>query len=436
MIFDLVINLFESMLFIFFLYSLPLTHKPNSIWLSIGAVIINFAAMSAVNYFSPSQSLFFTVFTAFYFLYLCLISNERKELLIIYALLPMTIAAMTNTVFDITFILALGNGRSFLELLSLYGIPTTLTVQLIHVICFYFVVKKLKDKLPKLSSRECIILSLLLLTACTVSTCLETVYLDYENTKSYLAIGVYCSSAFIILIAILFNLIYARISLENKLNLENTILKTQLSSNEQILKAQQNIHSLRHDIKHLITLLKENNNQPMSDEIKDVIKKYDTVKEKRFDHFNTAIPAVNYVLNVKREEAIEKGIDLKCTLNITHDPGFETEDLFLLLSNLLDNAIKHIGFNKRIDLEIKEIEELFCVTITNSVNGQVLDENNEFIVKGGSKEHGFGIKTIELLANKYDGYISCRQIGGDVVVTVYLDEPFPQIEQENAEDSK
>jgi len=402
----------------------------------IVAIIANFTIISTINIFSPSESLLFIVFVLIYFLYLSATTDLQKPLLLVYALLPMSVAAVTNSVFDISFILLFGKERSFLELLNLYGVPTTIIVQLIHVICFYCLTKLLRSRLPKLSDKECIILSLLLLTACAVSTCLETVYLDYENTKTYLAIGVYCSSAFIILIAILFNLIYARISLENKLNLENTILKTQLSSNEQILKAQQNIHSLRHDIKHLITLLKENNNQPMSDEIQDVIKKYDTVKEKRFDYFNTAIPAVNYVLNVKREEAVEKGIDLKCTLNITHDPGFETEDLFLLLSNLLDNAIKHIGFNKRIDLEIKEIEELFCITITNSVNGQVLDENNEFIVKGGSKEHGFGLKTIELLANKYDGYISCRQIGGDVVVTVYLSEPFPQIEQENAEDSK
>ena len=228
----------------------------------------------------------------------------------------------------------------------------------------------------------------------------------------------------------LFNQIYIRITQENKLYLENTILKTQLSSNEQILKAQQNIHSLRHDIKHLITLLKENNNQSVSGEIKDVIEKYDTVKEERFDHFNTAIPAVNYVLNAKREEAAEKDIDFKCTLNITHDPGFETEDVFLLLSNLLDNAVRHIGFSKKIVLEIKEIEDFLCIAVTNSVNGRVIDENNEFIIRDDSKEHGFGLRTIELLVNKYDGYMSCRQIGGDVVVTVYLSEPVPLEDQD------
>ena len=68
MIFDLVVNLFESVLFIYFLYSLSKTHKQNAVLYSWIAIIANFTIISTINIFSPSESLLFIVFVLIYFL--------------------------------------------------------------------------------------------------------------------------------------------------------------------------------------------------------------------------------------------------------------------------------------------------------------------------------------------------------------------------------
>ncbi|MBR3151196.1 MAG: GHKL domain-containing protein [Erysipelotrichaceae bacterium] len=424
-LFDLIVNIYECALMVWFLCSLTSKHKKNYRTFSLFTLLVTFLLLTIANMFSPSQSLLLVLFVIVYCIYLKLTTFYSFPESLVFSLLLYVVIAVTNTVFDITFILLMGEKFTFLELLELYSIPTTTFLQVLHTVCFYFIAKSIRDKELGLSNIEYLIISALLLIGEIVAVCFETIYLGYENIKIYLAIGVYCTSVFLVLICVLFILFYKRTSTENKLKLENTILNNQISSNEQILKMQESLFELRHDMKHFINVFKSNSDSHDSVTIKEVIDKYEKMSSKEYPVYNTLVPAINYVLNIKAAEAIDKGIDFKCVLNITNNPKIENEDLYLLLSNLLDNAIVHIGLIKRIQVDISEVNELFKIEVINSAIGEVVDENGDFIYSNRKPDHGFGLKTIDILVNKYDGYWQARQYGEDVIVTVYLTANYP-----------
>lgn len=118
---------------------------------------------------------------------------------------------------------------------------------------------------------------------------------------------------------------------------------------------------------------------------------------------HTINSAVNYVLNIKQEEAFNKRISFICSLNMTKDIHMKDSDLYLLLSNLLDNAITHIGIGKTIRVIIKEIKNTTMIQIRNSVNGKVIDSHGNFYNQNITDKHGYGIKTIQSITEKYDG---------------------------------
>ena len=86
----------------------------------------------------------------------------------------------------------------------------------------------------------------------------------------------------------------------------------------------------------------------------------------------------------------------------------------MLLSNLLDNAIQHIGMEKNIRLTMNTQANFLRVSVVNSVDRQVLDEDGNMIRFNDKKSHGYGIGTIKEIVKKYDGIFEFRQIGFDL----------------------
>ena len=176
---------------------------------------------------------------------------------------------------------------------------------------------------------------------------------------------------------------------------------------------------MRHDMKHFIALLKKENTDLSSKEIQAAVSMYESVNNTPAP-VNTIMPAVNYVLNIKQEEAVQKGLNYICTLNITQPLAMEDSDLYLLLSNLIDNAIIHIGLGKTIRVNMREVRDTSMIQVCNSVNGTVINSEGYFISSASSDGHGYGLKTIQAIVDKYHGYYVCEQKGNEAVCTVFI----------------
>lgn len=417
--FDVCINLFEQALIIFFLYSLNAEHKKNTAVLSVIAFAVSFCLISYINRFSISQSLLTILFDAVYFIYLRITTYVSNGRAMLYCVLPISVITIINSIADMSVMTWLFPGRTLYEILDLYQIPFDLLIQASHVIAFYFIARYIRRSEPEMPEKDWYTAAALVGLCNIMAICFEAVYLQYETWQYYLLLGVYCVAAFIIMILMLFRSMYSHIQQENKQNLELEILQSQLQSNEKILQMRQDLNSMRHDMKHFIALLKKENADLSSEQINDVIKSYDDASNVPVP-VQTMIPAVNYVLNIKQEEAAHKGLNFVCALNITQNISMEDSDLYLLLSNLIDNAIMHIGIEKTIRVTIREVKDTTMIQVRNSVNGDVINTDGKFIGTADNDRHGYGLKTIQTIAEKYDGYFVCEQDGNEAVCTVFI----------------
>jgi sensor histidine kinase YesM len=85
----------------------------------------------------------------------------------------------------------------------------------------------------------------------------------------------------------------------------------------------------------------------------------------------------------------------------------EIMDLSTILANLLDNALQaleKVKENKQLSVNIKYRKGVLLICISNTYNGIVKFENGEIITtKEKPREHGYGLRNVEAVAQKYDG---------------------------------
>lgn len=119
---------------------------------------------------------------------------------------------------------------------------------------------------------------------------------------------------------------------------------------------------------------------------------------------------VNSILNSKLSTAKQLGIEVICS-SVKDISGIEAVDLCTLLGNLLDNAIEAaeqcLSENRLIEVKITNSDEKLIIHVTNSIKASVLNENSELLsTKKNPLEHGFGVRSIRLIAKKFSGTVN------------------------------
>ncbi len=164
---------------------------------------------------------------------------------------------------------------------------------------------------------------------------------------------------------------------------------------------------LRHDMKqYSVTLLSLIKDRKL--ELAETLVKTYT---ENLSHIETVINVdnefINAILNSKLSFAKAEGIDIFCSID-KNISGIEDIDLCNLIGNLLDNAItaaKICDYDSRlIEVTISSVRNKLIVIIKNSIKSSVLTDNPDLkSTKQNSLEHGFGVKTIKYIAEKYNG---------------------------------
>ena len=129
---------------------------------------------------------------------------------------------------------------------------------------------------------------------------------------------------------------------------------------------------------------------------------------------NTNHPVVNAVLNQKYRSMQEKYIALILKVGDMNKINLEEEEIVILLSNLLDNAIreservlKNTG-KAVIHLKLECEDDKLILAVRNPVTEKVRIENDMIKSKRGA-EHGMGLLNVKAVVDKYGGdmVLSC-----------------------------
>ncbi len=152
------------------------------------------------------------------------------------------------------------------------------------------------------------------------------------------------------------------------------------------------------------------------------LEKYDKLKsylkeiEQSITDMEMSVNSGNLLIDaiVSSKLLFTRNQDIQTRVNIYAPPvlSINDSDMCILLGNLLDNAIeacqRMIGVDTKrfIEIEIKTIKGHLHITVRNSTNGIVRKLGASFLTDKKEKYHGIGIRHIDEITDKYEGYVN------------------------------
>ncbi len=116
-------------------------------------------------------------------------------------------------------------------------------------------------------------------------------------------------------------------------------------------------------------------------------------------------PVVDIVLSAKYAEAKEKDILVEIVLDDLEKLPLKEEEITVVLSNLMDNAIEaseKVKHNRQIKVKIQKDNLGYLLVVSNRIAEELQYENNAIVsTKENKEQHGFGIYNIECILKKY-----------------------------------
>ena len=170
-----------------------------------------------------------------------------------------------------------------------------------------------------------------------------------------------------------------------------------LDSQNEILK------SITHDEKnHLAAIKALANNQEVDNYIDNISR--DINYHSMFG--NTKNKFLDLLLNKYQSICNSLGIEFSFTIKTANLRFMEAPDIIVLISNILDNAVEAAkqSEKKRIDLSINRKNNFDVLTCSNSCDKKPSASGKTLhTTKSLNGFHGYGIKSIKMIAHKYNG---------------------------------
>jgi len=234
------------------------------------------------------------------------------------------------------------------------------------------------------------------------------IYIGNDASRILINISIVMLLAFNILIYHMINSIRKKNDLEKKLEIVTMQEHYQKQFIENANLQYDSIKKIRHDLKNNYSAISE---LLKRGDIKTAIsltnQNIDQLQQSE-TYLNTSNGVVNAVVNSKLNAASAFGINVSC-FSVYEIAGIDDIDLCNLFSNALDNAVTACmetedDTPKHIFLSITSEDDSYSFMIKNSIRSSVIQSNPELkTTREKKQQHGFGIKIIKEIAEKYNG---------------------------------
>lgn len=300
-----------------------------------------------------------------------------------------------------------------------------------------FLLKKAIGRIPAYLERisVSIIVMPLSLNIVMMAICADQLYYEKKmiinNIYSYITILVACIIMFIGTICniiILENYLKVK-KIENETNLQISEISLQYDYYMKQAKDMENIRRISHDIKnHLEALKGDIDNGRKLEYINGIERKL----SKYQSYYKTGNAFIDSLLHVKRLEAIEEEIEFKVLADFTPFKKIKDEDLCVIISNIIDNALYECHLIKEespdsgclIQMRAKKVKNFLSILCENSIRKNQEELLKKQVVWETTKEdkrnHGIGIKNIKRVVQEYGGDVSFHVEDGMFSVSIII----------------
>lgn len=374
---ELVVNIIEGFMLASFLVSVMDIKKKKSLYfislfISSTFIITLSNYISIYDLFLTSIIIIVNVLISYIF-----VENDIREIFL-YVCTETLVSALSNVFAVIIF-----ENRMALIISS----------KSFYIIMALFIIYLLRKRKIVYNTKIYMFLSLIMIMLQFIISNFIQLYLfflnDYQELKLTLIFLI------LIILLVLFMLIYISDLYQTKQEYEK--LKYIKESDEIIKNLYNEVKIAKHDIKHVYEMLgyyiKNHEYTKLSKFIDDKQENINKVPVL----IQTDNEIVNMILNNKIMKAYSHNLNVEFEVSLKKEIFINDCDINDLLSNALDNAIDYNIENGNIQIKIIQEEAYIYISIKNST------ENKEMLTKKNITDHGFGIKSIKRICNKYNG---------------------------------
>ncbi len=226
----------------------------------------------------------------------------------------------------------------------------------------------------------------------------------------------------------LYNLLLHSISQQYEMEMLKTQLQAYANQLNVVLRGEEKIKALRHDIKHHLSELMLLANKHDVAEIQKYIDEMNSFLKNPNEIVSSGNLEIDSVLNFMLQKAEKelKTVDIKVMLPEKVRHSF---DINVMLGNLLENAIKAADKteNKYLSVHIKLKRGILKVKIENSFESSYIlrkEQNRKDTIlkttKPFTKQHGIGLKNVKKIVEKYNGTMAVTAQEGIFCVNLLL----------------
>lgn len=125
----------------------------------------------------------------------------------------------------------------------------------------------------------------------------------------------------------------------------------------------------------------------------------------------TGDKALDYLISSKMALAEQEQIKIKVNIEYPHNTNIRSVDVTTILGNLLDNALEATQTAPEglrfLDLTVRRINAMLIIKVENGYGNTPSQENGKLLTfKTDKAFHGWGLKSVQTAAKRYDGTIS------------------------------
>lgn len=215
--------------------------------------------------------------------------------------------------------------------------------------------------------------------------------------SSYLSLGAFCT---------LFAVTILSLELTNcgvkRLETENSVLERLLEKDRiQYEQARDNMEKINiryHDLKQQYSRVPAEERASLEDEMKSLNLRYFTGNK-----------ALDIVITQKAAICAEKDVQLICSADGEALGGMKSYHIYSLFGNAIDNAIECLEkvedrSRRTITLNLTRMGDMAVIRVENYTPEEPVVENGALVTtKDDASSHGFGVKSIKGIAEKYGG---------------------------------
>ena len=190
---------------------------------------------------------------------------------------------------------------------------------------------------------------------------------------------------------------------------------------EQYRASKENVELINikcHDMKHQISMLGDRIDPAALKEIKDVIAIYD-------ESIKTGNEVLDVFLAEKSLLCKKENIRLECDADGKSLEFMNPPDLYSLFGNALDNSIDAVrkleDDDRAVEVSVKRRMNMVAIHIENRYSGELrFDGELPVTTKNDDKYHGYGMRSIRMIVDKYHGNMSIFASDGTFALDIIL----------------